>query len=693
MIPLINSSPLKVLEISDFSGGVNYVMEDKIKNNQLKNINNMWFKDGVLKTRPNLKTLIKDDTLFVNPEISTSKSDWVTLNGKRYFVETVKEETDKFHLNLRLVSDGDIINLGYVSFEKDFTFFTAVFKENIYLFFSNKKIFVSDFVGGEYFPLREVEKYEIHSPLVLTNCKSCYMDSGKINAMLLRGAQKFENFNFLSDRYKMEFSLYDTENYIEAIEGQWDSRVSYMEYGLPYTTKNCKGSIFLQYVDSAGMYFEHTVSCPDENSPTVEISAGNDGLYLHAFFKGDVCHVTLNQYAEKEKTDADYVSVLEYVNNNMIIDAPRLKAYPEKVSLMTEAVWYGNNSLGINGGSRLFLGGNEKEKNLLIWSDFESPLYFPECNYVYVGDKSQKITALEKQGSSLIIFKEKEIYSSQYEVGQTEASKHDITLGEAYFPIKLIHSQIGCCEKNSIQLLRNRVTFLASNGKVCTIKEENQFSERNVFSLSEMIEPKLKNAKNVKSADWNGFYLLFSKNTVFLMDYNTYGYVNIHSLDKESTANMEIPWFLWTLPTEIQEAKVYGDELIMWSKTKSFVSYLTFSQKGEDSYFIENEDTLNQEEVFEKIHSEMETKAFDFNEPYRMKTVNALIIDGKGDMYVTFIDGKNRTMQNGFYLIPQKRNVKKLGIKIESDENLEIFGFSIKFRNGGNLWQKAITNI
>lgn len=694
MLPKINSAPLKVLEISDFSGGVNYVSDEKIKNNQLKDVDNMWVKDGALKTRPNIKTLLKNDALFENPEIFTKKTDSVYLKGERYFIEAVKERGSEYRLNLRLVNEKEIIKLGFVAFEEDFTFFFAVFKENIYLFLSDGRIFLSEFINEGFQPLREIEKSEIYSPLILTNCKSCYMDSGKINSMLLRGAERFEDFNFLSDRYRMEFSLYDRENYIEAVEGQTDSRVSYMEYGLPYTVKNCKGEIKLQYVDSLGEVYDHTVSCPSEKESEVESTVGPDGLYLHAFFKGDVCHVTLNSSSEKAETQADYVSVSEYVNNNMTIDAPRLRAYRDKVALMTEAVWYGNNSVGINGGSRLFLGGNGKEKNLLLWSDYERPLYFPECNYTYVGDKSQKITALEKQGSSLIIFKEREIYSSSYEAGETEASKQDVTLGEAYFPVKLIHSMIGCTEKNSIQLLRNRLTFFASNGKVSTVKEENQYSERNVFTLSEMIEPKLKNAEGLYSADWNGFYLLFNKNTVFLMDYNTYGYVNIHSLEKESVANMGIPWFKWTLPQEITGAQISGDKLILWVKTDSFINLMTFSDKGEDTYFFERvEDTPVQKEAFKKIHSEMETRLFDFNEPYRMKSLCALMLNVKGEPSVTVTDGFFKDRQWGLYIVPKKRNVKKLGVKIESDGYLEIYGFSLKFRNGGNLWQKAITNI
>lgn len=694
MIPLIKSSPLQSLEISDFSGGVNYAMEENIKSNQFRDIDNMWFQQGVLKTRPNVKTLRRNDTLYEYPNIFTDNKNSVFLDNKRYFLEVMKETTYNYRYNISLVNDRDSIRLGSVSFQKEITFFISVFRDNIYLFVSNNKIYISEFSENKYLPLREVLEHEIYSPLVLTNCRSCFMDSGKINAMILRGAQKFEHFNFLSNRYRMEFSQYDTQNYIEANEGQVDSRISYMEYGLPYTNKNCSGQIFLEYVDISGKIHKHSVLCPTENTPSVERTVGDDGLYLHAFFKGDVCHVTLNGQEDAKYTAAQYVSILDYVNNNLIIDAPREKSYMEKITLMTEAVWYGNNSLGVNGGSRLFLGGNPQEKNLLLWSDFESPLYFPECNYAYVGDKNQKITALDKQGSSLIIFKEREIYSSQYKVGETESSKHDITLGEAYFPIKLIHPNIGCNEKNSIQLLFNRLTFLASNNKVCTIKEENQFSEINIFSVSETIAPKLKDIKNVKSADWNGFYMLFYKNQVFLMDYNTYGYMNIHSQNGGNSADTGIPWYVWTLPQEIEAVENYENKILLWVTTDFFVNIMTFSDEAEDAYFVEKiEGLLFQEEIFKKIHSKIETKRFDFNEPHRLKSISAVYLDVLGDPYVTFITDKNRDTQNGFYLVPEKRTVKSLGILIESDEKLKIFSLNVFFRKGGNLWQKVTMNI
>ncbi len=704
MIPYVRNKVSDNLKIKDFSGGVNYVMSKTLINdNQLTDVDNMWFKDGALRTRPNLKRLNNENNVYQNvQDVSVNEMNSVVINNKRYFLETVKEELSaNTKINMRLVSNSDAIDIGSVVLDgTDISYFAVIFKEDIYLFSSgNNKIFVVERTGeSQYKPPRKVEDFEIYSPLVLTNCWSCYNDSGKINAMLARGATQFENFNILSNRYRIEYSQYDTKNYIEAEEGNALSRVSYMEYGLPYTTNTCEGSIVLDYVDSAGAVHRHMVDCPKENAPTVETQAemeiAGDDLYMHAFIKGNVCHVTLNSSGDVKKVSPDYISIENYVNNNLVIDAPRPNKNWEKVTLMTQAVWYGNNALGINGGSRLFLGGNKKEKSLLVWSDFESPLYFPESNYAYVGDKGQKITALAKQGSSLIIFKEKEIYSTQYNVGETEASKKDITLGNAYFPMTLIHPAIGCICAKSVQLLRNRLVFMASSGNICTLTEQNQYSESNVYTVSEMVAPKMKSFDDAISVDWGGFYLLFCKNEVFVMDYNTYGYVNIRSTDKESTANMRIPWFVWHLPQEITAVVNNDEQLSLWVKTQHagtcFVDVMTFSdEESEDTYFeiAVEPSQLKKEEKLAPVNYLVETRHFDFDVPYRLKVLEKVYVDGvkSHNLAVSFItDEEFSDVQTGFFncLVPQRRVVKTLGLRLQGQGRFVLYALNVRFRYG-----------
>lgn len=71
-----------------------------------------------------------------------------------------------------------------------------------------------------------------------------------------------------------------------------------------------------------------------------------------------------------------------------------------------QIVWRGMESIAC--GTRLFLGSNTEEtnKNLVVWSDPDNPLYFPENNYFSVGENSSAVTGFGRQADMLVIFKE-----------------------------------------------------------------------------------------------------------------------------------------------------------------------------------------------------------------------------------------------------------------------------------------------
>ncbi len=694
MIPLKQSKATKTFNILDFSGGINLSKgQKKIKDNQLSQAENMWFKEGILKTRPALRKSFSEDFLYKGQTTSSvNEMNVMVLKGERYYLQETKEFSEGNTIITLNFIGKSIIPAGKIQIQGDLPFFSVIFKDNIYIFFGviNKIYLIKKTGEADFSVPEEVTEDEIYVPLVLTNCWSCYNDSGKINAMLLKGAVRNEDFNILSNRYKMKFSQYDPKCYFEAFEGDSKSRVSYMEYGLPFTTSKAEGEIYLEYTCYAGYTHRHKVSCPKEEAPTVESEASKliagDDLYLHAYIKGDVCHVTLNSSKEAEKYFPDIVSVEKYINNNMTINAPRTGAQWDKVALMKKMLWYGNTSLGVNGGSRLFLGGNEKEESLLLWSDFENPLYFPESNYAYVGDKAQKITALARQGADLIIFKEREIYSTKYVQGEINESESPLNeQGKiAYFPMTLIHPLIGCDCPDSIQLLRNRLVFLNSSGKVYTVSQQNQYSEMNIYEISGTIEKLLKkeDLKNAKSADWQGFYLLFTGENVFVMDYNSYGYINAHYEEN-------IPWFKWRLRQSPLSVYVVGENLNTVTKysLKNGVKF-TYSQFDErvfeDTVFEISEDNALKEKE-EKIFSSFETKHFDFSKPFNNKTVEKVFFDVNDNkkLTVTFIEDE-------FYmdihsvkedsLVPDKRSVKTLGIRFEAEGELNISAINIRFR-------------
>lgn len=706
MIPYLKKQPMRKFSVKELSGGVNFLKDAKsIGDGQLSDGRNVWFHKGALITRPALENS-KNAPLFFESEPEISVIGTAVIFSKTYELEKIVSGN---RVVLRYVSPDDVIPLFDFSFQCDsLSALAFTFKGHIYLLIHstdgteiNDIYLIKKEDEGRYALPQKLENRDFYVPLVLTNCWACYSDSGKEKAMIEKGASVYEGFNLLSDRYRMQFSMYDANvgGYVEVVEGDISSRVSYMEYGLPYTTKDCDGDITLEYYDSSGAIHCHRVSCPSEKMPTVENSQNNeDGLYLHAFIKGDVCHITLNSRREANNYVPDFISISQYVNNNMTVEAPRKTVgnEMEKVCAMQEAIWYGNTSLGINGGSRLFLGGNLIDDALVLWSDFEKPLYFPENNYAYVGDRSQRVTAFKKQGANLVIFKENEIYSTCYSQGDILSSQipeeADITTRIAYFPMILIHPSIGCKNPKTIELCRNRLVFLSSDGSVCTISENNQYSERNVYVLSETVSPKLEkeNLENAFSADWCGNYILFSEKRAYLMNYNTYGYVNIHSYTEESLASGHIPWFLWNFPQRIGSASVSGDRIMLRTTEESdnifLVNTVTLSEENEEDKIYKINSSNNFEEKLFKIPYMIETKHFDFSEPHRNKIIEKVriaMIKNKS-LTVEFISNKNLPDRHSAFLntfIPYNRLVRNMGIRLMGEGKITLSSLEVIIRN------------
>lgn len=744
MIPTLNRNPFYRIGIPDMSGGLN--LRDGISlvnDNQLTDAVNVWYKNGVLQTRPRLKesenstakVYVKNESLYVN-ELNNTR-----INGKLYFLQTEVFENpneDKYIVEVKYKNSTDEIFLGEARFSEKVTCLTVTHRGNVYIYVNgsnlNEIYIIQRISEGKYKEPKKIEDKDIYAPLVLTNCLPCYNTSGNAGALLQRGATQVEGFNLLGNRYKIEGSTLDNSELgrieVKDSEGVVIDTVSYMEYGLPYTTEETPGEIVLTYTGRDGTTTRHTVSVPTKETPTVESEESfinsKDQFRLHAYIRGDVCHVTLNKSSEAGNYEPDYISVVYYVNNNMIIEAPcaNTTANFEKVTAMTRAIWYGNTSLGINGGSRLFLCGNTKdsEKALVIWSDFENPLYFSENNYVYVGDKSQKVTAFGKQGSNLIIFKESEIYTTQYTQGDVTAEQLeeqqviDVTTQMAYFPMSIVHSYIGCDCPETVQLCRNKLVFTNSSGKVYTITAQNQYSERNVYEVSEMISEKLKteDLKKATAVDWDGKYILFVGSKAYVMDYNSYGFENISSYTKQGDANMLLPWFYWEFPISIKNAVVLNGvieiaEVIMPINTDEYKyiekNFTIDGTTGRDILYDINEtESILREQ---NIYTMLQTKIFDFNDHSTIKNIMEVHIafgnnqnipvaveflneTGMIDRQIVTVNGAETTLKQPSHvinrrLIPFTRLCARFGVKIVCEGRLEIDAMTITYKKAGGI--------
>ncbi len=692
MLPKISKKASYMLNIPELSGGIN--LRDGIsliQDNQMTESVNMWYKDGLLKTRPAVKSNADREKMeeFVstsvgNITVSMNPANSAVINNVMHVLEVTVISQDKAQseseysiaqkISLRYIDNTalSVISLGTIELGSYYNLKCLAVQHNgdIYCYvryetsdmspdyhFRNEIYKIARLGEGIYGAITKLSDTNLYIPVILTNCRpnrgSTYESQGEL---MLRGGTMAEGYNLIGRYYRMVYSTYDISEDAERYNYPDGKAYTKMRYSLLYSITNMEfwtggKTVTVEITDKTGTKYVHTVEIGSGN--VVEQTSPGDGLYMH--IEGNLLYFS-NSTSSTAPAD---ITEDEYVYNNMVITAPCPNSDDNwaKVTNMTQTVWYGNTSLGINGGSRLFLGGNtdEKEKALVVWSDLNNPLYFSENNYTYVGDKAQAVTAFGRQGESLIIFKEREIYSTQYQAGSVTAeelihqSAVDLSAQLAYFPMVQIHAGIGCDCPGSVQLCRNRLVWADSSGRVYTLTSQNQYSERNVFEISQMIERKLRTEpvnelRKAHSADWEGRYLLFVGQHVYVMDYNTYGYHYVSSYSKSEDANMLIPWYYWELPIEPMSVIAIGSIIYMleyaWLGT-----FVGLQRAVVNMFYIDGNGAVDEVNRLEytgeypesagdydpslwqvvlyrnSIHSLAQTKLFDFHQPAFLKNI------------------------------------------------------------------------
>ncbi len=581
MTPRINNKPFYKLTIPELSGGVNY--RDGISHvldNQLTDCNNVWYKNGLLRTRPSVtctneeefdEKIVETDFLPAGTSakrLYIKKENFRVVNGKTYFL-VVFQYNDK--LVLRYYSDHqDFVHIADIDDLPQGEFTCNIFQHgaDIYCFCSGYYdtdtpyyIFkISETQSTENwndnFSVKRIRDEDLYIPTIAMNCKPYIEGDGAFGKAAFNG-DMIEGYNLLGNVYKLIYSTARIDE--DSIQMRY-----VLAYDLHESAEFAGKTVTAVITDKEGKEYTHSVTITDKTTTgkdTYDIEEKSPGDNLYLGVKND----TLVFFTDKSGSKIASITKDKYVLNNMVITVPcqNVKENYEKVLNMTFCEWFGGGSEGIYGGIHLFLGGNisDKEKALVCWSDFNRPLYFSESSYAYVGDKAQKVTAFGKQGEALIIFKERETYATQYSSRESVIdaaavmgqSVIDVTAAEVTFPMIQVHGFIGCDCPHTVQLCRNRLVWAHSDRKIYTLVSADRWSERSIFEVSGMVEKKLfefepDDLKGALSADWEGHYILSARDKFFLMDYNSYGYANVSSFSKEDDAQLRIPWWIWDKP-------------------------------------------------------------------------------------------------------------------------------------------------
>ncbi len=651
--PVMKNKKCKHFDIPSISGGVNFgVRPEAISDNQLTECRNMWFKGGVLKTRPPLKI---SEKMILNLGRPTSDTEYIPrifkdirykANEKDYFLCCViqklsfipaDQKINSFKIKFFWQGNDARIELGEITeYEEEITFFVTRHKNNLYCFLSNQKIYVLNALDSTAV-WRLVNDNDIYVPTLATNMTYSERQLTTTKQILQR-ATLVEGLNVLGRRFRVEYSTVNLD-YFNEEEGKTEHE---MLYYLPYT-----GSAREYIPEFLEVNITHPNNVTVKHTATVTGSSGTvfyessrntiDGLKMEVTCIGDLVYITFLDQNNKIKT----VTKDDYLGINMEIIAPYVIPNADNAFSMTRAAWFGGAGEGINQGTRLFIGASVKadEQNLVMWSDAEKPLYFPEYNYFYVGDSSCAVTGFGRQSDMLVIFKERQTYFTQYKQSNNKNSEINDNGADmyerdySYFPLSIISSNIGCDSIETLELCSNRLVWVNKSGGVYTLVTSDRYSEKNIFEIGGNLKEYFVHydTEAVSGCDFEGHYVLFISDKIYIMDYNSAGYQEPEDQQINKDANLGIPWYVWTIgemPIEKIRLATADGAIVLFGIFDSFSGYNVYfpaffidcSQTGDDLLLLaENDDLVFSEN---KINCGFTTKFFDFGKPFNRKNIN-----------------------------------------------------------------------
>lgn len=691
------------LNIPLLSGGINADTDPTlIADNELVSCVNMELRDGALRTRKALRTdesefsAIDTDNATITDRISSVCREPIEMDGVKYAVAissvSVKPAggniTAKRYIDLvPLTANGQPIRyemptpgvtLGSVAVAPC----DASRYHTPFLVYCNNDVYRKE--GDGFAPVPDEELY---APLVMINGKSAVYRNA--DETYTANGVMYEGFNVLTPRYRARFT----------------SAVGNLE--------NCSEAFVMPtYLDASG-------------DVTMEITTSDGITAVTMRVDGEAVALDIGDGISRTAKATDQAVIVNaplpasVVSDNVTVTATAhiTDSHRGSVAGATIAAWFGGTQ-NRNGGTRLFLTGFDKSVGgmgaCMMWSDVDNPLYFPQNNYMHVGDLSQRITALAKQEDMLVVFKEREMYYTRYVEGSVDAenvlngTNVDVTVSAAYFPLTQLSPVVGCNVPATVTLCRDRLVWMNDDGRVYTLRTANAYSERNVREIGGKIRNRLlavsnrEDRKKACAMDVEGRYHLLIGRKAFVFDYAASGFVNQSSYRSDKRAADNIAWFEHhydALPNEplsrdTPAALVSdgGDEAVL-IVTRHLLprvycrSRWYFEEEENDSRIAEDDVTV----IEEPIESSFVTKSYSFGNAAVEKRVKALFMnvdtdhaclqmtaDGREDHAVRRLRGDGERMQ---LILPGVKRCQTLGFTLEARTPVAVKSLQLHYQN------------
>lgn len=596
--PTLKTKKNACFSVEALHGGCNLRDGNRTADGHLTAAHNVWWHNGALRTRPRFSK--RED--FARA-INISRVTWKFCNedtvkgqdgGRRFLRREHSFATGKVTFQTGILThDGRIlyegvmggVSVDVVGMVMEYPYTPD---ENVLIFLSDGRIYAQNSAGD----WRQVND-EAYVPCVLIGGEGVRQLSDAPST----AGTPYEGRNMLTDKFMAKYTTTGT-GYV---------------FHMPYKglDKSQPVTISIAYLD--GGVIEYVIP---ENQTTC--GYGKNGL------RPVIDHASGVLYFLSEAGSLS--APIAGVANNMTITAYKPWTAKEKrlIASMSLCTWLGGSQAGCD--SRQFISGSADASNRIYWSGQGQPLYFPDTNYIAVGDINQSITAFGKQDGMLVIFKEREIYSLSQPQGTVSSEKVDgqlvqaVTATSDYFPLTQLHGQIGCTAPHTVVLCGNRLCWASGTGAVYALIGHT------VKELSALIAPYLtayseEAWQTANGALYEGHYLLQVEDTIYVLRVDEKAFRQYASVHSDSKAQQSLAWYIWRLPKEFAISFLYGSGKAV-SGVMQRVRYTSLDTVYEVPLYINYEDDDGDLSSFEEWHTipvSFSTKEYDFGRPFLSK--------------------------------------------------------------------------
>lgn len=546
-------------------------MERSLSENQLKDAENMWFKEGMLRSRPGISPpyaadisvspalKVKSNLKFTDINISISGDRCVLAHTLLSNYEN-REELRSYFIR----KDGSKIETQTIVFsrtsEEEFYKFYNVFflsgkatkYSGIYAFLTSKcenagyRYEVYE-LSLEFLTWNKLEDTDFYIPVVYMYGRGNNYDQAVESGIYVEDKPEYpEGFNMLGGYFKAYFSSDEFSH----------------QFFMPFKDLSTSHPVKCRVYFNPYYYIDWEIP-PGENHVEVETFAGKITMCCN--------HLSGLIYFMDADTMAYRVPRMQNSpKNNMVITACRKKTAKERVMLHKVAKSYN---------SRVFLCSNEEYPNEVCSAPTNKPLYFSEDMKTAVGKYVSRVTTLGVQQNKLIAFKEDEIYKinvtnkSAYPMGAMYDQTYDFTENERLTTTP-IHLEIGCVAPDSMALCGNKLVWMGEGGKIYTLVTTTYGKTNNVYESSAPINKILSRIdpykmKEAVAAEYDGYYVISIDNSVFLMDYKIKNFGISSTFTGLKDTPDSISWYRWSFPQsmEITDLLRFDNSLLINCKT------------------------------------------------------------------------------------------------------------------------------